>query len=194
MIDIKYEDIVTSELSSNAIVNDAMSGFKEDYLILHCLIKKYKVKSIFEIGTNVGRGTKIIKNAIGDGIVISLDLPDSLSSQSKQSPKSEGNGKVGHLCNLPYIQVFGDSMSYDYSQHLPIDAFFIDGEHDFKHPYSEAKSAILCEAKLIVFHDADMHDVFNAISDAFSWTNNYKLYKVINTRIAYAIRNSNSNI
>lgn len=191
MIEIKHEDIVTPELEYGAIYNFEFEGFKADYTVLHCLLKKYYPKRFMEVGCNMGMGTKIIKNAIYDSQVFSLDLPTELAHKSLQSPISEGKGdKVGSLCNLPFTLLRGDSMTFDFSQLYPIDGWYIDGEHDFDHPNHEAKEAIKSGAKLIVFHDSDIDCVYRAIEDAFKDNDEYELYRVIDTRIAFAIKKS----
>lgn len=199
MIEQLFSDIHNEELAAGAILNEEYHGFREDYLILHCLLRKYNIKSVFEVGTNMGTGTKIIKNAImpyyndDDTVVYSLDLPTELAHISLQHPISEGKGdSVGHRCDLPFIQLRGDSMNFDYSPY-PAEAYFIDGEHDYMHPKHEAMHAIRNKARLIIFHDADMGPVYNAIIDAFQTVQQhnvfeYKLYRVKDTRIAYAVR------
>ena len=61
-----YDDIYSEELAQGAIINDRHPGFKEDYLMLVCLLKKHNIKSCFEVGTHSGWGTMIIKNALGE--------------------------------------------------------------------------------------------------------------------------------
>lgn len=188
MIEQKYADIVTPELSAGAIINNEYHGFKEDYLVLHCLLKTYKPKTFFEIGTNMGRGTMIIKNALGgDSTVYSLDLPTELAHISLQHPINEGHGdKVGLLCKLPFVQLRGDSMTFDFSPY-PCEGVFIDGEHDYDHPYRETCEIVKTKPKLIVWHDSDIQVVHDAIVNAMKGKS-YKLYRVVDTRIAYAVR------
>ena len=174
MLKIKFTDIFSEELASDAILNEEYTGFKEDYLTLHCLLKIHKPASFLEIGTNMGTGTKIIKNALGpDSTVYSLDLPK--------------GDKVGERCDLPFTQLRGDSLLYPYNELGPIEGWFIDGEHDYLHANHEAKAAIANGAKLIIFHDADIHEVYNGITDAFEGNESYDLFRVSDTRIAYAL-------
>lgn len=189
MLKIKFTDIFSEELASDAILNEEYTGFKEDYLTLHCLLKIHKPASFLEIGTNMGTGTKIIKNALGpDSTVYSLDLPTELSHISLQHPINEGKGdKVGERCDLPFTQLRGDSLLYPYNELGPIEGWFIDGEHDYLHANHEAKAAIANGAKLIIFHDADIHEVYNGITDAFEGNESYDLFRVSDTRIAYAL-------
>ena len=69
------KDIYDEELANNAIIHDGYIGFREDYLVLHCLLKTYKPKTLLEIGTHRGVGMNIICNAIPESNVYSLDLP-----------------------------------------------------------------------------------------------------------------------
>lgn len=194
MIEIRFEDVYLSEIGKDAILNNEFQGFKEDYLVLHCLLKMFQPKTVLEIGTNMGTGTQIIKNAVPEAIVYSLDLPTELAHSSLQHPISEGKGdNVGIRCKLPYIQLRGDSLTFDYSSLPKIDAWYIDGEHDFLHPNHEAKEAIKMNSRIIVFHDADILEVYEGIMDAFKDNKNYTLYRVVGTRIAYA-RNCNYSI
>lgn len=211
MITKTYSDLVTPELLTGAIENNEYEGFLQDYHVLHCLIRKYQPLSFFEIGTNMGTGTNIICNAVykGDfkiidkekwdnrhkllfGInfpVYSLDLPTELAHISLQHPISEGKGdKVGERCKFPYTQLRGDSLTFDFSQY-PCDGYFVDSEHDYEHPYTEITKVLLLKPKIVIAHDSDIPDVWRAINDAiFENGFPYELYRVTDTRIAYALR------
>lgn len=189
---INYNQIITLEKSKDAIINTHHDGFEKDYLVLHCLLKDYSsyIKTFLEIGTNRGMGTKIIKNALGNkSQVYTLDLPFELSHHSPDYPVFNGKDHMAHLCDLPFTQIRSESTKYDYKKIYPIDGWFIDGKHNYDNPFFESKEAIKSNAKLIVWHDADITDVYNAITDAFKNNNDYSLFRVIDTRIAYAIRN-----
>lgn len=185
-----FNDIFSEEFAKDAILNEEYTGFKEDYLMLHCLLKIRKPKRLMEIGTNMGTGTRIIKNALGgDSEVLSLDLPTDLAHISLQHPINEGKGDaVGHRCTLPFTQLRGDSLKYDYSQHYPINGWYIDGEHDFKHAYHESCEAFKSGADIIIWHDTDIEPVMRGIQLAYSHTLIYDLFRITDTRISYAIR------
>lgn len=179
-------DIVTPELIADAIENREFHGFLEDYHVLHSLLKIHKPKTFFEIGTNFGTGTKIIKNALGpDAVVFSLDLPADRVHPSMVRP--EGGDNVGANCKLPFVQLRGDSLTFDYSKY-PCEGYFVDGEHDYTHPLVEARAAIACGAKLIVFHDMHVVPVQHAVRDAFADRDDYQVFRVTDTRIAYAVK------
>lgn len=183
MTEIEYGEIVTGPRSAGAIHNDEFHGFREDYLVLHCLLRMYQPASVLEIGTNLGTGTNIICNAVPFARVESLDLPREEVSKSHQHPAHWG-GSVGVKCTRPYKQLFGDSMTYDFGKY---EAWFIDGEHDETHVFAEANKAIERKASLIVFHDADIEGVAAGITRAFA-KHNYEVFRVKGTRIAFALR------
>lgn len=184
---IDYNEIVTSEKMEGAIINDEFVGFPEDYSVIHCLLKEWNPKSIFEIGTNVGNGCRIMRNSCPDAKITTLDI----------------RTEAGQFCPSDVEKVVGDSLTYDYSAHYPIECWFIDGEHVYKNAFIETSKAIESGAKYIIYHDADIKEVYNAILDAFAEKGElekYDLYQVINppfvysssgervTRIAYAIK------
>lgn len=194
MKQIHSSEIIKDSLIQDAIINDCHDGFIKDYLVLHCLLKQYSqdIKRFLEIGTNRGLGTKIIKNALGpNSEVYTLDLPFELSHISQDYPLFSGKDHMAHLCDLPFIQIRSDSTKYNYKNIYPIDGWFIDGKHNYDNPFFESKQAIKANSKLIIWHDVDIVDIYNAINDAFKNNNSYSLFRVIDTRIAYAVRKNN---
>lgn len=177
--EVSYVDlnqICQAPYTDNAILRrDPL--FTDDFLVLHTLLSKVQPISVFEIGTCTGEGTLIIKNAVGDSIVYSLELPLEESTYDIQN--------IGALCYLPYIQIIGNSLSLDYSEYYPIDAWFIDGAHDYLHVFYETTQALLSNPSLIIWHDADIPEVFDAIKDGLE-ESNYLLYRVNGTRIAFS--------
>ncbi len=192
-IELQYfKDIYDEKLAEGAIINDRMEGFREDYLVLHCLLRKYKPRFFMEIGTHTGFGTMIIKNALGENsIVFSMDLPDDESDKSKQHPVSEGKQGVGFECTLQYIPIRWDSLLYDFSSPY-CEGYYIDGEHDWAHVYVESSRMFKENPKIIIWHDADIPEVDRGIKDAIKTVMKtgtvYNLFRVIDTRIAYALR------
>lgn len=184
---INYKEIVTSEKMEGAVINDEFIGFPEDYSVIHCLLKEWNPKSIFEIGTNVGNGCRVMRASCPSAKIVSLDIVPG----------------VGHYCPSDILKVVGDSLEYDYTQHYPIECWFIDGEHVYKNAYVETQKALEGGAKYIIYHDADLKGVYDGIMDSFrdnGKLEDYDLYQVINppsiysstgenvTRIAYAIK------
>ncbi len=192
MIEQTFNDVYDEGLASGAITNDVHPGFKEDYLILVCLLRAHQPKRFMELGTNVGRGTKIIKNALGPGSeVFSLDLPTELCHLSLQHPVSPNlPDGVGALCNLPFTQLRGDSMTFDYSPYYPLDGWYIDGEHSEENVFCDATKALNSGARIIIFHDCDGVPVLNGILGAKETHSNgekYEFFRVLPTRIGYLL-------
>lgn len=186
MITRRFSDIMRQELVQGAIYNDLFPGFREDYGVLHCLLRLYKPSRFLEIGTCIGTGTKIICNAIPESTVYSLDLPKELAHTSLQYPTGGKDDSVGHTCDLPYIQLRGDSLTFDYTSIYPINGWWIDSAHDFEHPYHETLEAVKSQANIIIWHDSDIVPVWEAINKGLD--DNYILTRVEDTRISYAVR------
>lgn len=180
-IDIYYE-------TEDALIHDEYTGFKEDYLCIHSLLRKYKPRKILEIGTNIGSGVNVMAKAVPNAKIYSLDLDyTTMRLDSRQYPiGSEGEDRVGSAVRVPYTQLRGDSLKYPYATLYPIDAWYIDGEHDYTHAYHESHQAFLSGAELIIWHDTDMEEVMRGITDAIN-DFDYTLIRIIDTRISYAI-------
>jgi hypothetical protein len=178
---VTSDTIITPELREGAIIRDEFPGFKVDFLVLHCLMKKYAPKKIFEVGTCDGDGILVITHATPHSSVITLELPP------YTPPYNLTPERIGHRCNRPYTQVIGDSLTYNYAQHFPLDAWFIDGAHDYEHVKHETEQAVQSQARLIVYHDTDIKEVFEGVIDGLQGTD-YKIFRVADSRITYAIK------
>lgn len=177
---LSFFDVFDPLESIDAIENNEFTGFREDYLVIHSLIRRYakEFRQFMEVGTNHGKGTMIIKNALGKYThLYSLDLPND---------RSDAKENTGRLCTLPFTQIFSDSLTYNFKRHGVIEGWFIDGAHDYEHVNKETKEAMATDAKLIIYHDADIQEVYNGIVDALNGNEEYELYRVTDTRIAYA--------
>lgn len=190
MITQKYEDVLFDV--EGAYIHNAYIGFKEDYLALHSLLRRFQPKSIFEVGTNIGEGINVIATALPHSKIYSLDLDyETMKQNSLQYPLEEdGSDRVGSAAKFPYTQLRGDSLTFDYSKYK-CEAVFCDGEHDFQHPFIETMEWLKLKPRIIIYHDADMKPVMDAIQAALKYSEHskeYQLYRVLNTRIAYLLR------
>lgn len=173
----------------DALIHDAYIGFREDYLCIHSLLRRYKPRVILEIGTNIGSGVNVMARAVPNAKIYSLDLDyDTMRLNSKQYPiGANGEDRVGSAVTVPYVQLRGDSLKFNYASIMPIDAWYIDGEHDYIHAVHESTQAFLSGAELIIWHDSDINEVHRGIEDASLSFYNYNLFRIIDTRIAYAV-------
>lgn len=190
------KDVITEELLEGAYIRKDFQGFDIDYQVIHCLLNIYDIDSILEIGTNTGLGVNVIKSALPTCKVFSLDLDyESMMLNPSEFPiGANGEDRVGCEAKFPFNQLRGDSMKFDYSSLREIDAIFIDGCHDFDHPYHETSEVLTwLKPEIIIWHDADIDCVKRAIYAAINFGNirlidQYKIYEVEDCRIAYAVK------
>lgn len=187
---LQFNDLfLFPENINTAVVRDDFNGFKEDYITLHLILKKYMPKSLIEIGTNIGMGTNIICNALKDSIIYSIDLPSNYDMSAIYSSISPEDGRptnIGACCKFKYNQLYGNSKEFDFSCYYPLEAWFIDGKHNYEYVSADTASAIKSSAKLIIWHDTQIDEVRQAIVDNINLSK-YELYYVENTRISFAI-------
>lgn len=188
MIQETYNDLYDSELAKDAIIHDCHPGFKEDYICLQILLKKYKPKTFFEIGCCAGDGTKIIKHTLGkDTVVFSLDLPTEQIHSSLRVGKGD---RVGKGCDLPFVLLRGDSMTFDFSKY-PCEGYFIDGNHTEENVYHETLEVLRYEPIIVILHDTDIPEVMRGLQRAYTDAangNDYNLIRVVDTRISYLLK------
>lgn len=197
---IKYAEIVKKPYSEGAITRNDFPGFKEDYLVIHSVLRKYKPNNILEIGTNIGSGTNIICNAMGvrrgllgklldKGKVISIDVPPGSDPTLIYPEKEDGHpDKAGKNCTFPYTQLYGSSIKFDFKPNYPLDAWFIDGKHNYEYCSKDTKQAIKSKPSLIIWHDIQIKGVRDAVVDIMSKQPQYHLYRAGDTRVAFAIQ------
>lgn len=199
MFEIRFNQIVRAPYSNNAFIRNDFPGFKEDYSVLHCLIKKYKPNYFMEIGTGSGLGTKVISKAMGikrfwlnpGKKVYSLDVPPGTDPKIMYPDGGEGHpSKAGSDCNFPYKQIFGDSYNFDFSTYYPIEGWFIDGKHNYKYVKNDTELALKSNPILIVWHDIQINEVVRAVKETMAQTRTYKLFRVLGTRMGFAVKKS----
>ncbi len=195
----KLNEVVTGPYMENAIIRDDFPGFREDYLVIHCLIKKYAPSSILEIGTSSGGGTRVICNAMGIkkyfwnrnknvNRVYSIDVPPGSDPKIIYPDKEDGHpSKAGAKCDYPYTQLFGDSTKFDFSPLYPIEAWFIDGKHNYEYAKKDTLQALQSKPKLIMWHDMQIEEVDQAVREVMGARSDYQLYRVEGCRMAYAV-------
>ena len=186
-----FSPVSLKQLSAGGYGRGAISrkdfpGFYEDYLAIHCILRRYAPPNILEIGTSSGTGTNIICNAMGGGKVISIDLPPDFDNEEMYPEHEDGKpAKPGADCRFPYVQLFGNSKDFDFSPYYPLAAWFIDGKHNYEYAAGDTRQALKSSPDLILWHDVQMEEVHNAAKDVMAGAG-YKNYYVENTRVAFS--------
>lgn len=194
---VKYETIVKSPYEEGAIIRDDFPGFREDYLVIHSLIRHYQPMRFMEIGTSAGTGTNVICNAMGirrfwfnkDRKVMSIDVPpgtDPKEIYPGENPEDGHPAKAGIDCHFPYEQLYGNSQTFDFSPYYPIDAWFIDGKHNYPYAKKDTEQALKSKPKLLIWHDMQIDEVSQAVADVMKNHPEYDLKRVGTTRIGFA--------
>jgi hypothetical protein len=201
--EIPFDAVVCEPFRFGAIERSDFPGFREDYLVVHSLIRQYQPRRFLEIGTSAGTGTNVICKAMGfrsdpfrrflhrGRQVLSIDIPPGTDPQKIYPGEHPEDGHPAHAgvnCRFSYVQLFGDSTSFDYSPYYPIDAWFIDGKHNYEYASKDTLQALKSEPQLIIWHDMQIDGVSEAVVDIMSPTP-YRVYRVAETRVAYAVRN-----
>jgi hypothetical protein len=198
-----YVKVVRKPYSHGAIIRDNFPGFKEDYLAIHSLIRKYQPQRLCEIGTSTGAGTKVICNAMGIkwwqvwkrfshpsfSMVFSIDVPPGTDPSIIYPQHEDGHPfKAGAYNPLPYVQLFGNSNEFDFSPYYPLDAWFIDGKHNYEFTFNDTKQALKAGPNLLLWHDMQIDEVEQAVLDCMKPHKDYMVYRVEDTRVGYAVR------
>jgi hypothetical protein len=195
---VTYEEIVRPELARGAVKRRDFPGFREDYLAIHCLVRKHAPERLFEIGTSTGRGTKVICRAMSPrrwrkpetrNRVFSLDVEPGTDPAIIYPDGEDGHPEQPGRDNpYPYTQVFGNSKDFDPSPYLPIDAWFIDGKHDYDYARSDTLLALRTEPRLIIWHDLQIEGVERAVAETMADVSGYTVRRVAGTRVGFAVR------
>ena len=200
--DEPYDHIVTRPFCDKALLRGDFPGFREDYLVIHSLLRRYLPRSVIEIGTSTGLGTNVICNALGvprsgwrgrvqrssDIRVYSIDVPPDTDPNIIYPEAEDGHPRVaGADCVFRYHQIYGNSTTYDFSSLYPLDAWFIDGKHNYEYAQRDTAQALKAAPILIIWHDLQIPDVERAVADSMR-AHPYRINRVGGTRVGYAVR------
>lgn len=132
------------------------------------LVKQFRPRAMFEIGTFDGRTSLNLAANGGDGAVVyTLDLPGSqanttglpLEAGDKSLIEKESSGdRYKHSAERGRIrQLFGDSATFDFSPYFgAIDLIFIDGAHSYEYVLNDTRIALKLlrnGSGVILWHD-----------------------------------------
>lgn len=197
MKNVDYESVVADPYSRGAYLRSDFPGFREDYLVLHCLIRKHDPQTFMEIGTSSGLGTLVICKAMGISRlsmnkrkVYSIDVLPGTDPTILYPGGEDGHpARAGERCAYPYAQLFGDSYTLDFLPYYPLEGWFIDGKHSYDYVVHDTQSALEASPILIVWHDMQIEQVERAVVDVMSeYLQSYSLCRAVSTRMAFASR------
>ena len=138
---------------------------KKDWEVLVYLIKKYDVKSVFEIGTWKGDTSLLLWLYPAIERLKTIDIDTTVSYHHPKHPLEESKGDM--IKNTNVEMEFVDSMKYEVKEGEQYDMVFIDGNHDLQHITSDTLLALKFKPKIVVWHDYEVSntDVVVYIND-----------------------------
>lgn len=145
-----------------------LSDNPKDLAALLALAKTFRPKRVLEIGVHYGRTAKAIMVELEDvAAYIGLDVPPGyrtiFPSQQGEVPV---NAAADCLGRKEFALLLGDSLTIRPAQIGEIDLALIDGSHDVAHVGGDTALAVLCRARVIVWHDYGIYpDVTDFIDD-----------------------------
>lgn len=200
-----YKDIVSQIFlsKSNCFNVDFGSIRPQEAQVVGALLVKLQPKNIFEFGTYKGFSTlHLLENSSNDTKIFTLDLPLAQDSanfrhdlvEAHRDMKNIEHNTERYFVKSPrknqIIELFGDSMTFDYSPYVgKIDFIFIDANHSYSYVKSDTENALkmLSSGGVILWHDYDfIHPgIFKYINEL---SRSKKIYFIERTRYAFYIK------
>jgi Methyltransferase domain len=167
---IALAEILPGQWDITVLEAAALDGHVSSFelMILNQLVRRYRPKNLFEIGTFDGRTTlNLAANCLENGRVFTLDLPME-NQRHTQLPleksdiayinkEASGQRLLGTAYTSKVSQLFGDSASFDYAPYLGrMDFVFVDGSHSYEYVLNDTRRALslLREKKgIVLWHD-----------------------------------------
>jgi predicted O-methyltransferase YrrM len=166
MADVFLPGVVV-QLASPGPVASSVS-LPELCLLIHLMLRA-RARTIFEIGTNVGRtALNFALNSSASARTYTLDLP--LKLQRRYGYRA---GSLFYRSSVAkkIKQLYGDSISFDFSPFFnSSDFIFIDGSHAYAHALSDSLNALKLLRRgrgIIAWHDYGWEAVAPALNKLF---------------------------
>lgn len=163
----------------------------DEKIYIGLMIQAINAKAIFEIGTFDGGTTLHMAGAAGESShIYTLDFPPQ-EFDLNENPALFNGMMIGHKYKGEQgeeriTQLFGNSVSYDYSPYLgKMDFVFVDAAHDYFHGLSDSRTALklVRPGGVVVWHDFTSYwsGLIHAICEA---TSDYSLVTLASTSLA----------
>lgn len=200
------EDLWKDVFKSGIILSDLsyqLGGVRFDEMVLLASIVKYlNPRKIFEIGTCLGRTTvNFAANAENLEVLYTLDITDNpLSDKTDWLEQDldlhqQSKGRIGILFKKSIyaekiVQLWGDSLEFDFSKYNGMDVVFIDANKRYEYVYSDSSNAfdIVSENGVIIWHDYNYADGVTRAVDDFAQDKNLVIYNVYKTTLGVYIK------
>jgi predicted O-methyltransferase YrrM len=134
-------------------------------LLMH-LLARSKARTIFEIGTHIGRTTlNLALNSAANARLYTLDFPHEMQQRYGYSA---GSLFARSPLKKKITQLFGETMEFDFSKYFgTADFIFIDAGHSYEQAMSDSRSALKLLRNgrgTIVWHDYGWEGVAPALN------------------------------
>jgi len=126
---------------------------KNDWELLIYLIKKYNIKSVFEIGTWKGDTSLLMWLHPNIERLKTIDINKDMSIEYNHPNHSLEESRGDMIKNTNVEMEFVDSTQYKIKEGEQYDMIFIDGNHDLQHVTSDTLLALKFNPKVVVWHD-----------------------------------------
>jgi hypothetical protein len=196
LVSPQVDDAASLTLKAIPTVEHNCSVF--ELLVLGLVTRAIQPKQAFEIGTFDGRSSlAIAANLPAGSKVFTLNLPPdpaptradgSLGIDERLATKVvSGHRWKGHPEAARIIQLFGNSLSFDFAPYKPTQLIFIDGGHAESIVRSDTQKCLdLIDRNhgIILWHDATRYGVKPALED-LARSKGHKIHLVEGTTIAF---------
>lgn len=175
-----------------------------ELIVINKVVKQFKPRCLFEIGTFDGRTTlNIAANVPHSSSIYTLDLPKELVDRTALAidpkdpqyiKKGESGSRIsGKEIESKVVQLFGDSANFDFGPYEnDVDFVFVDGAHSYEYVLNDSTIAmrLLREGNgIILWHDyatPHWHGVTVALNELYLNDPRFRGVKhLANTSLAY---------
>lgn len=169
-----------------------------ELLVLALIARTFNPKRVFEIGTFDGRSSlAMAANVAPDAEVFTLNLPPeppptrpdgALGFDEQLATKvTSGHRWKGHAEAARITQLFGNSLTFDFSPYNPCQLIFIDGGHAESIVRSDTRKCLEIIDRtrgVILWHDATRYGVKPALESLAAGARGHKIHLIEGTSIA----------
>lgn len=195
--EVRLSELVPGDIAVQVLEPDGVSGniTAAEIIAITQLIRYYKPRRLFEIGTFNGRTTlNMAANCAEDAEIYTIDLPKDMIDDTKFPIASGERGFVDKKTSgsrfsdteweKQITQLYGDSAAFDFSLYFnAMDFVFLDGSHQYKYVLNDSKMALKLIGSnngIILWHDYGVwKGVTKALEELYTHNSEFKNIKRI---------------